>query len=362
MKSFPSSACALCLAVPCLASSSAFAVDISRINSHKRRVNKIHLFATSTFGSEPNNIDAAAILAKYGLQSAQESAPKATLTGSIRDRRAQFYKSLFSKTLQVAFIIFASKVSNNRIRFGANIIRWVVLTALLMFMRWYGRLVASSPSELFRRIGCDLLDERGFVRFRYPIVDTTNGEMCALVRQMPGDGSCLFYAVAAGLLQSETGSQSTVVLNSPATWPDIRKRADELRQIAVDTLENGYDGNFLTISEGDKVSSSDLVQAAASSFGMTTKEYCQSMRRSTCWGGGVELVALSNALGRNICMYEPYGLESGRVGLSKMFCFGSSSCSGETLNVLITCDRFPSHQEGRRVRGVRNHFLSVFLL
>ena len=120
MKSFPS-ACALCLAVPCLASSSAFAVDISRINSQKRRVvNKIHHFATSTFGSEPNNIDAAAILAKYGLQSAQESTPKATLHGSIQDRRAQFYKSLFSKTLQVAFIIFASKVSNNRIRFGAN--------------------------------------------------------------------------------------------------------------------------------------------------------------------------------------------------------------------------------------------------
>ena len=357
MKSFPS-ACALCLAVP----SSAFArhshpVDISRINSQKRRVNKIHLF-----GSKPNNIDAAAILAKHGLQSAQESAPTATLPGSIRDRRAQFYKSLLSKTLQVALIIFASKASNNRIRFGANITRWAVLTAFLMFMRWYGQLVASSPSELFRRIGHDLVDERGFVRFRYPIVDGTNGEMFALVRQMPGDGSCLFYAVAAGLLQSEAGSQSTVVLNSPATWPDIRKRADELRQIAVDTLENGCDGNFLTISEGDKVLSSDLVQTAASSFGMTAKEYCQSMRRSTCWGGGVELVALSNALGRNICMYEPCGLESGKIGLSKMFCFGPSSCSGETLNVLITGDRFPSHQEGRRVRGARNHFLSVVLL
>ena len=337
MKSFPSSACALCLAVPCLASSSALAVDIPRINSQKRRV-------------EPNNIDAAAILAKYGLQSAQESAPKATLHGSIRDRRAQFYKSLFSKTLQVAFIIFASKVSNNRIRFGANIIRWAALTALLMFMRWYGRLVASSPSELFRRIGYDLLDERGFVRFRYPIVDTTNGEMCALVRQMPGDGSCLFYAVAAGLLQSEAGSQSTVVLNSPATWPDIRKRADELRQIAVDTLENGCDGNFLTISKGDKVSSSDLVQTAASSFGMTTKEYCQSMRRSTCWGGGVELVALSNALGRNICMYEPYGLESGRVGLSKMFCFGSSSCSGdiECADYMRSLSLAPGRTKGSR--------------
>mmetsp|Transcript_9704 Transcript_9704/g.27197 ORF Transcript_9704/g.27197 Transcript_9704/m.27197 type:complete len:352 (-) Transcript_9704:75-1130(-) len=346
--------CALCLAFPDANASR----EICSITLQKRNINKACLFAASAFGSEPSN---PAILEKYGLESTCN--PKATLPGSIRDRRTKFYKSLFSKTLQVAFIISASKVSDNRIRIGANIIRWAVATAILTFMRWYGRLVASSPSELFRLIGYQLVDERGFVRDQYPIIDTNgvaNGEYLAVVRQTPGDGSCLFYAVAAGLLQSEAGKQSADVLDTPAAWSNIRKQADELRQMAVDTLESGCDSDCFTISEGDKVLSSDLLEAAASSFGMTAKEYCQSMRQSTCWGGGVELVALSNALNRNICMYETCRLKNGRVGLRRMVCFGPFGSSGETLHVLIADNRFPLHQEAPRSR--RTHFLSVFLV
>lgn len=339
---------------------------------------KRRIFAISALGSVPgrqtNHDGAETILAKYGLQSALPNKfhPKATLPGSVRDKRNRLCKSTIAKICQLSLIAAASKVSNNRIRQGVNIIRWSIATAFLAIIRWYGRLVASSPSELFRRIGYDLVDERGFVKSKFPIVDgdgsgamgMSNGESLAVVRQMPGDGSCLFYALAAGLLQSDADKHSADSPSTLVSWASIREKADELRQMAVDTLECGSDRNLLSISDGDKVRSSILLQSAAASFGMSAKEYCKSMRRPSCWGGGVELVALSNALKGQICMYEPLLLDDGRLALRKIICFGPSPKSAEQpLHVLIANDDFPAkyHQQGQ-LGAPPNHFLAVFLV
>lgn len=280
------------------------------------------------------------------------------------------YKSIARKICQLSFLVSASKISNNRIRLGVNIIRWAVATTVLAIIRWYGRLVASSPSELFRQIGYDLVDERGFVKSRYPIADDdgrgamgmSNGESLAVVRQMPGDGSCLFYALAAGLLQSDADKQSTGALGTQISWPSIRRKAADLRQMAVDTLADESAGNLLTISDNDKVQSSTLLEAAAASFGMSPKQYCKSMRQASCWGGGVEIVALSNALNRQICMYEPLLLHDGRFALHKIICFGPSETRAErSLHMLIADNRFPVRCQGNgQYKGGGNHFLAVF--
>ena len=337
-------------------------------------------FVKPAFSSVPgrpsNQDDDVAILAKYGLQPStlqNNSNLAATLPGSIRDERRRGYKSFASKMIQLSLIFAASKISDNRIRLGVNIIRWAVATTMLAIVRWYGRLVASSPSELFRRIGHDIIDERGFVRQRYEILESgrdaarniqgDHGVSLAVVRQMPGGGSCLFYAVAAGLLESEADKQSTHSSSDCMTWANIRQKAAELRQTAVDALEGGPDTALLNISGIDRVHSSILLEAAASSFGMSPKEYCRSMRRPSCWGGGVELVALSNALEQQICMYEPMQLDDGNLALRKIISFGpSGQFAKQPLHVLIANDDFPARyrQHGRLEGGGGNHFLAVF--
>lgn len=346
------------------------------VDPTRRRQTKRRVFAISAFGSLTSRSsgpdDAETILAKYGLQSSfqNESNPKATLPGSIQDERRRHYKSIAWKTCQLSFIFAASNISNNRIRLGVNMIRWAVATAFLGIMRWYGRLVASSPSELFRRIGYDLVDERGFVKNKYPIIDgdgsgtvrKSNGGGLAVVRMMPGDGSCLFYALAAGLLQSEPEKQATHALDNRISWSSIRQKAADLRQMAVDTLADESAGNFLTISGNDEVKSSTLLKSAAASFGMSTKDYCKSMRRASCWGGGVEMVALSNALNRQIFMYQPLLLHDGSFALHKIICFGPSKARAEkSLHVLIADNRFPATYQGNgQQKGGGNHFLAVF--
>ena len=189
----------------------------------------------------------------------------------------------------------------------------------------------------------------------------SDGESLAVLRQMPGDGSCLFYALAADVLQSEADKQSTHALDDRTTWFSIRQKAADLRQLAVDTLEGDPD-NVLTISDNDKVQSSTLLEAAAASFGMSPKEYCKSMRQASCWGGGVEMVALSNALNRQICMYEPLLLQDGSFALHKIICFGPSETHAEkSLHVLIADNRVPARCHGNgQYEGGGNHFLALF--
>ena len=340
----------------------------------RRRQFKRRIFAISAFSSLNGRLDdAETILAKYGLQSSafrNKSSLQDSLPGSIQNQRRRLYKSIVWKICQLSLIFTASKVSNNRIRRGVNIIRWAVATAILATIRWYGRLVASSPSELFRKIGYDLVDERGFVKSRYQIADDddsgamgiSGGESLAVVRQMPGDGSCLFYALAAGLLQSDADKQSAHALGNRTSWFSIRQKAADLRQMAVDALADKSPGNLLTISDNDKVHSSTLLEAAAASFGMSPKDYCKSMRQASCWGGGVEMVALSNALNRQICMYEPLLLQDGSFALHKIICFGPSETRAEkSLHVLIADNRFPARYHGKaQYEGGGNHFLAVF--
>ncbi|GFH52695.1 hypothetical protein CTEN210_09171 [Chaetoceros tenuissimus] len=141
------------------------------------------------------------------------------------------------------------------------------------------------------------MDEFGIMHEKYCMKNIENDEceQKALLKQVPGNGSCLFYALASSLLYLKKG-------DAKMEWKVIEEKAKQLRYLAVRTLQNP--NLVLTISKEDRIKSSDLLSAVAASFGMNSEQYLANMNRSRCWGGGPEIIALSHALKCSICLYH----------------------------------------------------------
>ncbi|CEM10744.1 unnamed protein product [Vitrella brassicaformis CCMP3155] len=246
----------------------------------------------------------------------------------------------------------------------------------------------------------------------------------ARLRQMAGDGGCLFYSLASALWYEEEGQHPDV--NSE----DFRSLAAALRQAAVDVLL--FDGNASRAAFGSPslshplllrhihhtghlrrhhksaanelllcvdasrdlwVTNSELLAAAASYHNTTCDVYCDDMRRHFTWGGGPEIVAIANLLGRPILVYEArtvrgkgQQIHDGGARCSPdwdLFCVG---CFGPGVNntrhrplrVAFVDATFPYVRVLRRKRGVGsvlagvlggrkggqrpNHFLAIFVM
>ena len=199
-----------------------------------------------------------------------------------------------------------------------------------------------SSTTALMATGGALIDHRGFLRDAYPVIDyddeeelmetrireeealkrkkkvkeeedesletltatrekksTTLGVVrCYMrARQVPGDGSCLFHALSAGLWLAINGT------HHPMERKFLRAQSFFLRQTAVDVLENRRDAS-LYMGDGEKLKASQLLQLAAEQQGQTPSEYCAKVREPQAWGGGPEIVALANALRRPIHVYE----------------------------------------------------------
>lgn len=74
-------------------------------------------------------------------------------------------------------------------------------------------------------------------------------------------------------------------------------------QLAVSTLED-ISGPPLQLEGGETISRQDLLTTAAVQQELTEDGYCEWLRSPNAWGGGPEIVALSNALKRPIFVYE----------------------------------------------------------
>ena len=101
---------------------------------------------------------------------------------------------------------------------------------------------------------------------------------------VPGDGDCLFTAVAHQLRWSDGSA------NKPLTsLDDLALNPRTLRELAVETLRVLYrdDPNF------------------AVKFGHSVDEYAQHMLRDGSWGGEPELVALAHVLQVQILLWVP---------------------------------------------------------
>ena len=156
-----------------------------------------------------------------------------------------------------------------------------------------------------------------------------------LIRQVPGDGNCLFHSITVSLgficnsthidmvgsgSSSSSSSSSSISSSSSksSSSSSIRiqhnhqyqhdihhlyQHSQYLRQKAVDILSSNP-RRLLFLQGNEYLRARDLVNAAAAQYNLSGEEYCDLMRKESYWGGGPEIVALCNYLKRPIHVYE----------------------------------------------------------
>lgn len=213
------------------------------------------------------------------------------------------------------------------------------------------------------------------------------------VRQVPGDGSCLFHACSAALSWVEdkehlhyTDKCSPRRNVRAEDDLDIYTRSEILRQISVDMLTptRKRKEKLLFLQGNEYLRTHELLNIAASQYGITGEQYCEAMKKNGVWGGGPEIVALSNYLRRPIHIYEltsvgPQGNSRNprqkntnlvecasstdskqEFRLRRMACFGSPKFdSREPLHILSADCRFPDLDPGQQA-SAGNHFMALF--
>lgn len=206
----------------------------------------------------------------------------------------------------------------------------------------------------FRRVPGEWEDE---VRLRTrQRLDTT-----CRVRQVPGDGNCLFHSISMCLQHATNGTHTDL----SRCLEDLHAHSQTLRQRAVACLRQ-QPRRRLFLQGRETLPSGELVQAAAQQYGLSSEEYCQAMEQDCVWGGGPEIVALSNLLRRPIHVYELAAAgagdddDSSSFVLRRMACFGSPRFDRrEALHILSADSRFPDLRPGEQL-AAGNHFLAVF--
>ena len=180
------------------------------------------------------------------------------------------------------------------------------------------------------------------------------------IRQVPGDGNCLFHSISTCMAQVVNGTQ----LQYPNHLGWLYRHSTSLRQQAVDCLRQKRKTLFLQGNE--YLRAQDLVEAAAKQYGISAAQYCDLMQQDSYWGGGPEIVALSNVLKRPIHVYElasctrSNGSTSSCFVLRRMACFGSPKFDKkEPFHILSADSRFPDIAPGQQLPS-GNHFLAVF--
>jgi len=200
------------------------------------------------------------------------------------------------------------------------------------------------------------IDYDGFLTSEFQVFGQSESMIC---RQVPGDGNCLFYAIAVGLGLIEKGVHPSN--ERKALW----SLATRLRKTAVDYLQEDPEREIFL--EGEECwTASILLEVAAQQYSTTVEKYCRNMRSPSDWGdgeekwgGGPEIVALANYLKRPIFVYELM-CKGNRFCFHRIACFGSPLFDDNTpLHILSADSRFPDVAPGRQLaRG--NHFLALF--
>ena len=113
------------------------------------------------------------------------------------------------------------------------------------------------------------------------------------VRQVPGDGGCLFHSLAASILYRKDRIHPDYFTSR------LRDISSELRQLSVKVLHSAKDECFIVEGE-ETMAASQLLERAARNYKMTSGEYLSHMVRPSTWGGGPEIVALANHFRRPI--------------------------------------------------------------
>lgn len=175
------------------------------------------------------------------------------------------------------------------------------------------------------------------------------------VRQVPGNGACLFNALATCLRYK----QCLRHLDFDDTMKDISLM---LRKISVHVLMQ--ENMTLTMADSENITTTALLTLASDSYNMSQKAYLTTMSHPRTWGGGPEIVALSNYLKRPICVYQLcvsslFGRYSSfEFKLAGRFGAESQGCKSP-LYILCADGRFPNVEPGQH-KEIGDHFLALF--
>lgn len=140
------------------------------------------------------------------------------------------------------------------------------------------------------------------------------------MRSVPGDGDCMFLAVALATLTSMgLGGNDSL----------LRAISRETRDVVATVLEAVTAGHL--VIEGQRlVTPQALLRAAAKTEGLSTEEYLIQLRKEGSegglYGGGPELIVLANVLRRPISIYEinPERIQENDVAyIQRMGVFGN---------------------------------------
>lgn len=125
---------------------------------------------------------------------------------------------------------------------------------------------------------------------------TAEGKMQNLeftMRNVPGEGDCMFLAVALATSTSMGLGGNNALLRSIAS---------DTRSVVAQVMSSG-DGTF-HVNGNRIVRARDLLLSAAKKEGVDCETYISYVRDGSLQGGGPELTVLSNVLRRPISIYE----------------------------------------------------------
>ncbi|KAL3809705.1 hypothetical protein ACHAXA_009399 [Cyclostephanos tholiformis] len=141
--------------------------------------------------------------------------------------------------------------------------------------------------------------------FRYDDdVDDNGGTQYFVVRNVPGNGDCLFHAVLGSVFVSMG------MINPDSAYSDaVHSMVLEMRQVVANFLSSP-EGTLYVNNRPRKriVRCRDLLSSAAMAEGMSSEEYLARLRLpgrdGGLYGGGPELTVLSNILRRPISIFH----------------------------------------------------------